>query len=143
MPPKKSHKKLSKEEVELIGKWIDQGAKYETHWVYAPVSKPVLPEIKNEAWVSNEIDRFILATLEARGIQPSPEADKRTLLRRVTYDLTGLPPTSEQAQNFLNDKSPDAYDKYVASLLADDTYGEHLAVWWLDLCATQTKGFPR
>ena len=142
MPPKKSHKKLSKEEIELIGKWIDQGAKYETHWAYAPVSKPVLPEIKNEAWVSNEIDRFILATLEARGIQPSPEADKRTLLRRVTYDLTGLPPTSEQAQTFLNDKSPDAYDKYVASLLADDTYGEHLAVWWLDLVRyADSKGF--
>jgi mono/diheme cytochrome c family protein len=133
MPPKKSHKKLSKEEIELIGKWIDQGAEYETHWAYAPVTKPDLPEVKNEAWVANELDRFILAKLEARGIEPSPQADKRTLLRRVTYDLTGLPPTPEQTNAFLNDPSPQAYENYVDSLLAEETYGEHLAVWWLDL----------
>jgi len=133
MPPKKSHKTLSKDEIELIGKWIDQGATYETHWSYSPVIKPELPEVKNDAWVTNELDRFILARLEARGIAPSPEADKRTLLRRVTYDLTGLPPTPEQTKAFLNDPSPQAYENYVASLMADQTYGEHLAVWWLDL----------
>jgi mono/diheme cytochrome c family protein/cytochrome c553 len=142
MPPKKSHKKLSKEEIELIGKWIDQGAEYETHWAYAPVTKPDLPEVKNEAWVANELDRFILAKLEARGIEPSPQADKRTLLRRVTYDLTGLPPTPEQTKAFLDDPSPQAYQNYVDSLLAEETYGEHLAVWWLDLVRfADTKSF--
>lgn len=133
MPPKKSHKKLTKEEKELIGKWIDQGANYQTHWSYTPVVKVDLPEIKNEKWATNAIDRFILAELEAKAIEPSPLADKRTLLRRVTYDLTGLPPTPKQTTAFLNDASPQAYDNYVDSLLADETFGEHLAVWWLDL----------
>lgn len=133
MPPKKSHKKLTKEEKELIGKWIDQGANYETHWSYAPVVKVDPPEVKNEAWVTNDLDRFILGKLEARDIEPSAMADKRTLLRRATYDLTGLPPTPQQTAAFMNDDSPQAYENYVDSLMADETYGEHLAVWWLDL----------
>lgn len=142
MPPKKSHKKLTKEEKELIGKWIDQGANYETHWSYSPVVKADPPEVKNEKWVTNTIDRFILAELEKRKIQPSPQADKATLLRRVTYDLTGLPPTPEQTKAFLNDPSPQAYENYVESLLAKETFGEHLAVWWLDLVRfADTKGF--
>ncbi|MFK7788517.1 MAG: DUF1549 domain-containing protein, partial [Phycisphaeraceae bacterium] len=133
MPPKKSNKKLTKEEIDLIGRWIDQGANYETHWSYTPVVKTAPPEVENEAWVANNVDRFILAKLEARGIEPSPIADKRTLLRRVTYDLTGLPPTPEQTEAFLNDPSPQAYENYVDSLLTKETYGEHMAVWWLDL----------
>ncbi|MFK7790974.1 MAG: DUF1549 and DUF1553 domain-containing protein, partial [Phycisphaeraceae bacterium] len=119
--------------IDLIGRWIDQGANYETHWSYTPVVKTAPPEVENEAWVANNVDRFILAKLEARGIEPSPIADKRTLLRRVTYDLTGLPPTPEQTEAFLNDPSPEAYENYVDSLLTKETYGEHMAVWWLDL----------
>lgn len=142
MPPKKSHKKLTKEEKELIGKWIDQGAKYETHWAYAPVIKTDPPEVNNEKWVANAVDRFILAELEQRKIAPSPQADKRTLLRRVTYDLTGLPPTPEQTEAFLKDPSPQAYENYVDTLLANETFGEHLTVWWLDLVRfADTKGF--
>ncbi|MBX2852494.1 MAG: PSD1 and planctomycete cytochrome C domain-containing protein [Phycisphaeraceae bacterium] len=142
MPPVKSHKKLTEGEIELIGRWIDQGATYETHWSYAPVVRVDPPEVKNEAWVSNAIDRFILAELESRKIEPSPKADRRTLLRRVTYNLTGLPPTPGQAAAFLNDTSPQAYENYVDSLLADETYGEHLAVWWLDLVRyADSEGF--
>jgi mono/diheme cytochrome c family protein len=142
MPPVKSHKKLTKEEIELIGRWIDQGAQYETHWSYAPIVRTDPPEIKDEAWASNAVDRFILAELEARKIEPSPKADKRTLLRRVTYDLTGLPPTPEQTAAFLNDASPQAYENYVDALLASETFGEHLAVWWLDLVRyADSKGF--
>ncbi|MEO0475501.1 MAG: PSD1 and planctomycete cytochrome C domain-containing protein [Planctomycetota bacterium] len=142
MPPVKSHKKLTEEEIDLIGRWIDQGAQYETHWAYSPVVKADPPNVKNVKWVSNAIDRFILAELDARKIEPSPEADKRTLLRRVTYDLTGLPPTPQQAKAFLSDSSPQAYEDYVDSLLASETYGEHLSVWWLDLVRyADSKGF--
>jgi hypothetical protein len=147
MPPKKYHgkpwhKRLAAEEKELIGRWIDQGGSYETHWSYAPVVKPEPPTVNNQAWVNNDLDRFILAELESRGIEPSPKADKRTLLRRVTYDLTGLPPTPEQTRAFLNDPSPQAYEHYVDTLLADETFGENLAVWWLDLVRfADTIGF--
>lgn len=133
MPPKKSHKKLKPEEIELIGKWIDQGAPYESHWAYTPPKRPELPEVGSAAWSVNPVDRFVLAQLEARGIKPSAQANKRELMRRVTLDLTGLPPTPEQAAAFMADASDNAYEKYVDSLLSQPTYGEHLAVWWLDL----------
>ncbi|MEM6506704.1 MAG: PSD1 and planctomycete cytochrome C domain-containing protein [Planctomycetota bacterium] len=142
MPPKNSNKKLTAEEIELIGRWIDQGAWYETHWSYAPVVKADAPDVKDEQWITNAIDRFILSELESRGIKPSPEADRRMLLRRVTLDLTGLPPTREQTKAFMSDASPLAYENYVDSLLAHETYGEHLAVWWLDLVRfADTIGF--
>lgn len=133
MPPKKSHKTLEPAEIELIGRWIDEGGKYETHWAYTALQRPELPVVKDQAWADNAVDRFIRARLEARGIDPSPEATKRELLRRVTFDLTGLPPTPEQADAFLKDDSPNAYEKYVDSLLESPAFGEHLAVWWLDL----------
>ena len=142
MPPVKSHKTLNADQIELIGRWIDEGAAYETHWAYAAIKRPELPAVANEKWSASAIDRFILARLEARGVQPSPRADKRDLLRRVTFDLTGLPPTPEQAAAFMNDSSPNAYEKYVDSLLADPKFGEHLAVWWLDLVRYgDTKGY--
>ena len=141
MPPVKSHKSLTPDEVELIGRWIDEGANYETHWAYVPPQRPALPEVRDTAWADDPIDRFILARLESRGIDPAPRADKRTLMRRVAFDLTGLPPTPEQAAAFMNDASPDAYEKYVDALLASPAYGEHLAVWWLDLVRySDTKG---
>ncbi len=133
MPPVKSHKTLTPEEIELIGRWIDEGAIYETHWAYVIPERPEIPEVENTAWPANPIDRFILANLEKRDIEPSPRADRRTLLRRATFDLTGLPPTAEQARAFLADDSPDAYERLVDSLLETTAYGEHLAVWWLDL----------
>lgn len=141
MPPTKSHKSLSPEQIELIGRWIDEGANYETHWAYVPPQRPELPAVKDADWSDHPIDRFILARLEQRGFDPAPAADKRTLMRRVTFDLTGLPPTPEQAAAFMNDNSPDAYEKYIDSLLASPAYGEHLAVWWLDLVRyADTKG---
>lgn len=142
MPPKKSHKKMTPEEIELIGRWIDQGAKYETHWAYSAPKKADTPNVKNSDWANTEIDRFILSKLEKRGLIPSEQADKRTLLRRVTFDLTGLPPTAAQTKAFMDDPSPQAYENYVDSLLASEAYGEHLAVWWLDLVRyADTKGF--
>jgi len=133
MPPVEIHKTLDPEEIELIGRWIDEGAVYETHWAYVKPERPELPNVANTDWPANPIDHFILAKLDKRNIDPSPRADRRTLLRRATFDLTGLPPTAEQAAAFLADDSPDAYERLVDSLLATPAYGEHLAVWWLDL----------
>ena len=141
MPPKKSHKELSKQEIELIGKWIDSGAAYEDHWAYTPIERPKVPSVKDRAWSSNPLDQFVLSKLEKHKIKPSPQADKRTLMRRVTFDLTGLPPTPEQVEKFMGNDSPGAYEAYVDSLLASPSYGEHMAVWWLDLVRyADTKG---
>jgi len=133
MPPVKSHKSLTPEQIERVGRWIDEGAIYETHWAYVIPERPVPPVVSDVDWPANPIDHFILANLDEHGIKPAPRADRRTLMRRVTFDLTGLPPTPEQAAVFMADESPDAYGKYVDSLLAAPVYGEHLAVWWLDL----------
>jgi hypothetical protein len=133
MPPVKSHKSLDPEQIELIGRWIDEGAVYQTHWAYVKPGRPALPVVADPDGPSNPIDRFILARLDEQGVKPSPRADRRTLMRRVTFDLSGLPPTPEQSAAFLSDDSPDAYGRYVDKLLADPAFGEHLAVWWLDL----------
>lgn len=133
MPPVDSHKSLNPEQIEIIGRWIDQGAEYQAHWAYEKPERPATPTVSEPDWPANPIDHFILARLDARDINPSPQAERRALLRRVTFDLTGLPPTSEQTRAFLADDSPDAYTDYVDSLLADSAYGEHLATWWLDL----------
>lgn len=142
MPPVKSHKSLTPEETELIGRWIDQGAAYETHWAYVKPTRPEVPAVSDPAWPANAIDHFVLARLDDLGLKPSPRADRRTLLRRATFDLTGLPPTPEQTAAFLADDSPDAYERLIATLLATPAYGEHLAVWWLDLVRfADTIGF--
>lgn len=133
MPPVKSHKILNPDQIELIGRWIDEGAIYETHWAYVKPERPELPEVSAPEWPVNPIDHFIHAKLDKLEIQPSPRADRRTLMRRAAFDLTGLPPTPEQAAAYMNDDAPDAYERYVDSLFATPTYGEHLAVWWLDL----------
>ncbi|MFN3648307.1 MAG: PSD1 and planctomycete cytochrome C domain-containing protein [Armatimonadota bacterium] len=133
MPPAHTGKELSPEEVALLKRWIAQGAPYQAHWSYLPPRRPPLPKVRNEGWVVNEIDRFVLARLEAAGLQPSPDADRTTLLRRVTFDLTGLPPTPAEIDAFLADRSPDAYEKVVDRLLASPRYGERMAVFWLDL----------
>ena len=134
MPPKSSNlPPLSSYEIDLIEKWIKQGAKYESHWAFSPPVSPKLPEVKNEEWPRNEIDRFVFAKMEEKGLKPNAEADKERLLKRVCLDLTGLPPTIEMMDKFLADKSPDAYQKVVESLLQRPAYGEKMALHWLDV----------
>ena len=123
---------LADEEVEILRLWIDQGAEWQTHWAFVPPERQLLPPVADGAWVRNPIDRFVLARLDADGLAPSTEADRTTLLRRVTLDLTGLPPTQGEITAFLNDDSPDAYEEAVDRLLATTAYGERMAVSWLD-----------
>ncbi len=137
MPPADSNKKrLTAEEKELVRRWIADGAVYEKHWSFVPPARPEPPPVKNQAWVRNEVDQFILARLEAAGLAPSPEADPGTLLRRVFLDLTGLPPTPAELEAFLADPRPDAYERWVDKLLTEEPYltrhAERLATPWLD-----------
>ena len=142
MPPVDSSRTLSKSEIELLKEWIRQGAQWQKHWAFIPPTKPALPEVKNKNWVKNPIDNFVLARLEKEGMQPSPEADRATLLRRVTLDLTGLPPTLTELDNFLSDKSKNAYEKVVDRLLASSRYGERMAFKWLDAARyADTNGY--
>ena len=132
MPTPESHLSLTAREKAILIRWVEEGAEYKPHWAFTKVEKPAVPRVKNEAWVKNDIDRFILKKLEDKRIKPSAQASKTTLLRRVSLDLTGLPPTPEEVKAFLNDKSPNAYEKAVDRLLASPHYGEHMAVPWLD-----------
>ena len=132
MPPRDSGKSLSSEEIDSIVRWVGEGAKYEPHWSFVVPARPAPPETQNEDWAQNEIDRFILARLEDAGIQPSPEADKVTLLRRVHLDLVGLPPAPNAVTRFLNDDSPGAYEKVVDDLFRSPHFGERWARHWLD-----------
>ena len=109
MPPADSGRTLTPREIELLTEWIRQGAKWQTHWAFIPPTRPTLPEVKNKTWPKNPIDYFVLARLEKEGLQPAPEADRATLLRRVSFDLTGLPPTLQELDDFLNDKAEDIY----------------------------------
>ncbi len=136
MPPAKTGKTLTPQQIDLLRAWIDQGAPYAVHWAFVAPVKSEPPNVADDAppsWVRNPIDQFILARLEKEGLHPSPEADKTTLIRRVTLDLTGLPPTPAEVDAFLADKSPDAYEKLVDRLLASPRYGEHMGRYWLDV----------
>jgi mono/diheme cytochrome c family protein len=142
MPPASVPKTLSPDQIELLGQWIDEGAQWEKHWSFEPVGRVALPEVEDSAWPRNGIDHFVLARLEREGLTPSAEADKRTLIRRVTLDLTGLPPALDDVEAFVNDSSPDAYEKVVDRLLASPRYGEHMARFWLDLARySDTNGY--
>lgn len=132
MPTPDSHLQLNAREKAVLVKWIEEGAQYKPHWAFAKVTKPALPKVKNTKWIRNEIDRFVLSSLEDKKLSPAPEAEKTTLLRRVYMDLTGLPPTPEQVKRYLADTAPDAYEREVDRLLASPRYGEHMAVAWLD-----------
>jgi mono/diheme cytochrome c family protein len=133
MPPPKSGKKLTPAQIDLLRQWVDAGAPWSEHWAFVPPKRPVVPQIRNLKFeIRNPNDAFILARLEAEGLRPSPEADRVTLIRRVTFDLTGLPPTRAEVDAFVNDKSPDAYEKLVDRLLQSARYGEHMARYWLD-----------
>ena len=131
-PPYSDRKPLTEKEVATLRAWIEQGAKWEGHWSFTAPVRPAEPVVKNRAWVRNPIDSFILARLEKEGLTPSPEADRARLLRRVSFDLTGLPPTLTELDAFLADRSARAYEKAVDRLLASPRYGERMAVDWLD-----------
>ncbi|MFQ5928861.1 MAG: DUF1549 domain-containing protein, partial [Acidobacteriota bacterium] len=142
MPPPWSERELTKKQIELIRQWIEQGAKWDRHWSFIPPQREPLPKVKEEGWPRNPIDHFILARLEREGLRPSPEANKVTLIRRVTYDLTGLPPTPAEVEAFLADNSSHAYEKVVDRLLKSPRYGERMAMKWLDLARyADTHGY--
>ena len=133
MPPPASNLALSEQEVAVLTRWIEQGAEYKPHWSFIQPEKPELPSVQETAWVQNPIDRFVLARLEKENLTPSQEAPDVQLLRRVTFDLTGLPPTPEEIEAFRADTSEDAYEKVVDRLLASPHYGERMAMNWLDV----------
>jgi hypothetical protein len=142
MPPPDGGKPLSLAQIELLTRWVKEGAPWAKHWAFVPPERPPLPAVKHPQWPRNEIDYFTLARLEQAGLAPNPEADRATLIRRVSLDLTGLPPTIEEVDAFLADQSPDAYERLVDRLLASPHYGERLAQNWLDLARyADTSGY--
>ena len=132
MPPASSHKTLTEAQKETLQRWIAQGAEWKEQWAFVTPARPELPVVKEEKWARNPIDRFVLAKLEAKGLSPAPEASRQTLIRRVTLDLTGLPPSPAEVDAFVKDRSANAYEKVVDRLLASPHYGEHRARYWLD-----------
>jgi hypothetical protein len=142
MPPVYSDRTLAKPEIDLLTEWIRQGAQWQKHWSFIPPSRPDLPSVTNKAWPRNPIDYFVLARLEKEGLQPAPEAERPTLIRRLSLDLTGLPPTPAEVDAFLNDESPKAYEKVVDRLLGSPRYGERMAFRWLDAARyADTNGY--
>ncbi len=133
MPPPDSGKSLKPDQIARLRKWIEEGAVYQKHWSFEAPIRSAAPEVRHPAWPKNEVDRFILATLESRNLEPSPEATRETLVRRVTLDLTGLPPTLAEVDAYLADTAPGAYERLVDRLLQSPRYGEHLARYWLDV----------
>ena len=132
MPPPAVKKPLDAAQKELLKKWVASGAEYQPHWAFIPPTKIEPPHSGDPAWDQNAIDRFLFAKMVEKGFKPSPEADRQTLARRVSLDVTGLPPTPEMVGAFVDDESPGAYEKYVDKLLASPAYGEHRARYWLD-----------
>lgn len=132
MPPPNSHLSITDHEREMVKLWIEQGAKWQDHWAFEKPVRPEPPAVRDKSWVRNPIDNFILARLDEEGLKPSGEADRATLIRRVSLDLIGLPPTPAEVDAFVKDTAPDAYEKLVDRLLANPHYGEQMAVHWLD-----------
>ena len=144
MPPPKSNRKLTAEQKKLLERWIAEGAEYETHWAYVTPQLPTPTTVAKEEWTRNPIDRFVLKKLEAAGLQPSPEAEKATLIKRLSIDLTGLPPTPQEVTAFVADNDPRAYEKLVDRLLASRHYGERMALPWLDAARyADSNGFQQ
>ncbi len=143
MPPRKTGKKLTPEEIALLRRWIQEGAAYAGHWAYAkPVASPV-PNVSDLQWGASSVDRFLYARLRAEGLKPSPEADRATLVRRVALDLTGVPPLPEEVAAFSADSAPDAYLRMVDRFLAKSSFGEHWARLWMDLARyADSAGYP-
>ncbi len=132
MPPPEATRQLSENEVDLLVRWVEQGAPWEDHWSFVSPTRPEVPTLSSAEWVRDPIDSFVLRRLRGEQLSPSEEADRRTLIRRVTFDLTGLPPTLDEVRAFLADTSPDAYETLVDRLLDSPSYGEHMARYWLD-----------
>jgi hypothetical protein len=124
---------LTAPQIDLLRRWVEQGAKFDLHWAYVKPTRPPVPDVKNKAWVKNAIDAFVAAGLERQGYQPALEADRITLIRRLSFDLTGLPPEPEDVDAFVKDQSAGAYEKLVDRLLASPHYGERMACYWLDM----------
>lgn len=133
MPPPETKKSLTAAQKELLKRWIDSGAEYQPHWSFIAPTRPAVPAVKNPGWVRNPIDAFVLAKLEAAGLSPAPEADRRTLARRLSLDLTGLPPSPELVDAFVGDQSPAAYETLVDKLMESNRWGEHRGRYWLDV----------
>lgn len=140
MPPPDFGRSLNPDEVERLRQWIAQGARWDEHWAFVPPVRPSIPEVDDANWPRSPIDRFVLAKLEQADLRPSPEADKTTLIRRVTLDLTGLPPTPSEVDAFLADTSPQAYERVVDRLLDSPAYGERMAMEWLDAARYADSG---
>ncbi len=132
MPPPESKKELTAAQKETLRRWIAEGAEYQPHWSFLAAKRPELPAVKNAAWVKNPIDAFVLAKLEAMGLAPAPEADKRTLARRLSLDITGLPPAPELVEKFVNDTAANVYEKLIDELMQSKHWGEHRGRYWLD-----------
>ncbi|MFP6612930.1 MAG: PSD1 and planctomycete cytochrome C domain-containing protein [Pirellulales bacterium] len=144
MPPADSGRELTEKEIGLLRRWIDQGAKYEQHWAFQNPRRGPLPKVGDGSWPKNAIDHYVLARLEAEGLQPSADADRHTLVRRLSFDLTGLPPTQEQVGRFIEDRSPGAYEGLVDRLLDSPHYGERWARVWMDLARyADTQGYEK
>ena len=142
MPPAYSGKKLTPEEIDLIRRWVSQGARWQKHWAFIPPQRPQLPHLENSSWARSELDHLVLQRLQREGLSPSPEADPAALIRRVTLDLTGLPPTPAEVDAFLADSSADAYEKVVDRLLQSPRYAEKMASRWLDAARyADTNGY--
>jgi mono/diheme cytochrome c family protein len=133
MPPAESGKELSESEIDTLRRWIEQGAEYQPHWSYIPPQRPPVPSVSDAAWPTSDIDNFILNRFAAEGLKPSSDADKVTLIRRLYFDLTGLPPAPADVEIFVNDRDPQAYERLVDRLLESPHYGERMAIYWLDL----------
>lgn len=142
MPPAEMKKPLNAAQIARLRRWVEEGGRYEGHWAYLPPRRPEPPQVHQPGWVRNDIDRFVLGRLEREGLEPMPEAPPEKLLRRVSLDLTGLPPTVEELDAFLADTDPKAYEKAVDRLLASPHYGERMAQQWLDLARYgETQGY--
>jgi len=144
MPPPNSNRRLSEDQKKLLDRWIKDGAEYKQHWAFTAPVRPTPPEVKQADWARNDVDRFVLAKIEAAGLAPSPEADRATLIRRLHADLVGLPPTPEEVDAFVADSDPQAYEKLVDRLLASPHYGERQALPWLDAARyADSNGFQQ
>lgn len=142
MPPRETGRSLTKTQIKLIRQWIQSGANWQQHWSFVTPTRPMLPPFSDLRWIRNPIDRFVLARLHQEGLEPSEAADRRTLLRRVSFDLTGLPPTPDEVQAFVSDDSPEAFEKVVDRLLASPRYAERMAIRWLDAARyADTSGY--
>ena len=142
MPPPESNLELTDYEKKILTKWIEDGAEYKEHWAFIAPNKPTLPKVENSLWGANEIDTFILAKLSENGLSPSEPARKEKLLRRLSFDLTGLPPSIEELEQFKNDASPKAFEKMIDHYLGSKDYAEHMAAEWMDIARyADTHGY--